>query len=147
MVCNGQRGLLVYAVDETGLQCTLPPLQWIALLAFFVSLVCCLCFSAMAFAYVVPIADITRQIEGSVIITSHGGHWLRGAASVSFSSTGVPWLDTIDTQQWNVKRVSKERLLLHAHGEGFIVATVGHGGLGSCAWTFGGCGAMWGLGL
>ena len=66
LVCNEHRGFLVFMVDEAGLHCILPPLQWVAVAVFFLALLCFVRFLVMACCYVVPIADLTRQIDGVV---------------------------------------------------------------------------------
>lgn len=66
LACNEHRGFLVFMVDEAGLHCILPPLQWVALAVFCLALVCFVRFLAMACCYVVPIADLTRQIDGVI---------------------------------------------------------------------------------
>ncbi|CAK8998341.1 Uncharacterized protein SCF082_LOCUS5607 [Durusdinium trenchii] len=113
LACNEHRGFLVFMVDEAGLHCILPPLQWVALAVFCLALVCFVRFLAMACCYVVPIADLTRQIDG-VIVTSHGEHWLQRDVAVAFKHAEIPWLDT---GEWRVKCVSKERLFLFAKDE------------------------------
>eukprot|EP00434_Breviolum_minutum_P004676 symbB.v1.2.004123.t1/scaffold205.1/size269685/12 len=114
LVCNEHRGFLVFMVDEAGLHCILPPLQWVAVAVFFLALLCFVRFLVMACCYVVPIADLTRQIDG-VVVTSHGEHWLRHDTAVVFKRTEIPWLDR---GVWQVKSISKERLVLFNKDEG-----------------------------
>mmetsp|Transcript_8882 Transcript_8882/g.21237 ORF Transcript_8882/g.21237 Transcript_8882/m.21237 type:complete len:248 (-) Transcript_8882:1058-1801(-) len=92
-------------------------LPWAGLAVLCIWAGCCLYFLRTRLGYSVPIADISRQIDGRIVVTSHGAHrLLRGAVieSLTFHGTGVPWLDADwdHPRVFEARQVSKQQFLL-----------------------------------
>lgn len=77
--CNS-RSIFWVHVDNQNLTCIRPSEQYLILLLFFASSSVCLFFVATAFAYRIPVSDISTQNDDTVVAT-HGAHRLLQASS------------------------------------------------------------------
>lgn len=112
--CNSRSIFWVHA-DNQNLTCIRPSEQYLILLLFFASSSVCLFFVATAFAYRIPVSDISTQNDGTVV-TTHGAHRVLQASSVNgiqVKATHVPSLSSPCSAEF----ISDERLKLYRDPE------------------------------